>query len=136
MKKKTNKQERAYMGRVAELGCVICGGIPEIHHNTKNRGYGAKSSNYDIIPLCPLHHRGIDPKAETAEDFRKATQSGFHSAGDKTWQAKYGDQDDLVRKVRLKIYRPISRSSDPEAEAERIGKTVEELNNYILNNTE
>ena len=29
MKKKTTKQERVYMGRVAELGCIICGGIPE-----------------------------------------------------------------------------------------------------------
>jgi hypothetical protein len=120
MKKKASKQERAYMGRVAELGCIICGGIPEIHHNTKNRGYGAKSSNYDIMPLCVRHHRG---------------EEGIHHIGVKTWEAKYGDQDDLVNQVKLRVYAHILQSDYPEYEAERIGKTVKELENYILNNT-
>ena len=119
MKKKANKQERAYMGRVAELGCVICGGIPEIHHNTKNRGYGAKSSNYDIIPLCPHHHRG---------------EEGIHHIGVKTWEAKYGDQDDLVKEVKLTVYKDIDGSHYPKYYAEEIGKTVKELKSFILKN--
>jgi hypothetical protein len=119
---KANKQERAYMGRVAELGCaiLICGGIPEIHHNTKNRGYGAKSSNYDIMGLCPHHHRG---------------EEGIHHIGVKTWEAKYGDQDDLVKEVKLKVYEDILQNDYPEYEAERIGKSVRELEDFILNNT-
>ncbi len=120
MKKKANKQERAYMGRVAELGCLICGGIPEIHHNTKNRGYGAKSSNYDIMPLCVRHHRG---------------EEGIHHIGVKTWQEKFGDQDDLVKRVRLRIYADILQNDYEKHEAERIGKSVEEIENYILNNS-
>lgn len=120
MKKRASKEERAYMGMVAELGCLICGGIPEIHHNTKNRGYGAKSSNYDIIPICYKHHRG---------------EEGIHHIGVKTWEAKYGDQDDLVNQVKLRVYTHILQSDYPEYEAERIGKTVKELENYILNNT-
>jgi len=120
MKKKANKQERAYMGRVAELGCLICGGIPEIHHNTKNRGYGAKSSNYDIMPICPDHHRG---------------EEGIHHIGVKTWEDKYGDQDDLVKRVRLRIYADILQNDYEKHEAERIGKSVEEIENYILNNS-
>lgn len=120
MKKKANKQERAYMGRVAELGCLICGGIPEIHHNTKNRGYGAKSSNYDIMPLCVRHHRG---------------EEGIHHIGVKTWQEKFGDQDDLVKRVRLRIYADILQNDYEKHEAERIGKSVEEMENYILNNS-
>jgi len=120
MKKKVNKQERAYMGRVAELGCLICGGIPEIHHNTKNRGYGAKSSNYDIMPLCVRHHRG---------------EEGIHHIGVKTWQEKFGDQDDLVKRVRLRIYADILQNDYEKHEAERIGKSVEEIENYILNNS-
>ena len=119
MKKKATKQERAYMGRVAELGCVICGGIPEIHHNTKNRGYGAKSSNYDIIGLCPHHHRG---------------EEGIHHIGVKTWESKYDDQDNLVKNVKIIIYSDILQSDYPEYEAERIGKTVKELEDYILLN--
>ncbi len=117
---KATKQERAYMGRVAELGCLICGGIPEIHHNTKNRGYGAKSSNYDIIPLCPDHHRG---------------EEGIHHIGVKTWEDKYSDQDDLVKRVRLRIYADILQNDYEKHEAERIGKSVEEIENYILNNS-
>jgi len=120
MKKKANKQERAYTGRVAELGCLICGGIPEIHHNTKNRGYGAKSSNYDIMPICPDHHRG---------------EEGIHHIGVKTWEDKYGDQDDLVKRVRLRIYADILQNDYEKHEAERIGKSVEEIENYILNNS-
>lgn len=120
MKKKANKQERAYMGRVAELGCLICGGIPEIHHNTKNRGYGAKSSNYNIMPLCVRHHRG---------------EEGIHHIGVKTWQEKFGDQDDLVKRVRLRIYADILQNDYEKHEAERIGKSVEEIENYILNNS-
>ena len=117
---KATKQERAYMGRVAELGCLICGGIPEIHHNTKNRGYGTKSSNYDIMPLCPDHHRG---------------EEGINHIGVKTWEDKYGDQDDLVKRVRLRIYADILQNDYEKHEAERIGKSVEEIENYILNNS-
>jgi len=117
--KKATKQEQAYMGRVAELGCVICGGIPEIHHNTKNRGYGAKSSNYDIMPLCVHHHRG---------------EEGIHHIGVKTWEAKYGDQDDLVKQVKLKVYKDIDGSRYSKHYAEEIGKTVKELKSFILNN--
>jgi len=116
---KATKEERAYMGRVAELGCVICGGIPELHHNTKNRGYGAKSSNYDIMPICYKHHRG---------------EEGIHYIGVKTWEDKFGDQDDLVRQVRLRIYSQILQDDYPKYEAERIGKTTQEIENYILNN--
>jgi hypothetical protein len=119
MKKKTSKQERAYMGLVAELGCIICGGIPEIHHNTKNRGYGAKSSNYDIIPLCVRHHRG---------------EEGIHHIGVKTWQEKYKDQDDLVKVVKRSIYEYIDYNDYREYEAKRIGKSIEEIENYLLNN--
>ena len=117
MKKKTNKQERAYMGRVAELGCVICGGIPEIHHNTKNRGYGAKSSNYDIIPLAVRFHRG---------------EEGIHHIGVKTWEDKYSDQDDLVKQVKLRLYADRLQSYYPKYYAEEIGKSIKELENFIL----
>jgi hypothetical protein len=117
MKKKATKEERHYMGLVAGLGCKICGDLAEIHHNTKNRGYGAKSSNYDIMPLCPYHHRG---------------SNGIHHIGVKTWEAKYGDQDDLVNQVKLKIYSDILNSDYPDFEAKRIGRTKKKLEDYIL----
>ena len=48
---------KQYMGLVADQGCYICKQPAEIHHNTKNRAYSKKSSDFDIIPLCPNHHR-------------------------------------------------------------------------------
>lgn len=115
--KKATKEEKHYMGLVADLGCLICGGLAEIHHNTKNRGYGAKSSNYHIMPLCPNHHRG---------------SNGIHHIGVKTWEKKFRDQDEFVNQVKLKIYSDILNSDYPDFEAKRIGKTRKELEEYIL----
>jgi len=66
--RKTSKQaisaDRAHMGRVAAMGCVLCeflhgrDGTPaEVHHVRVRHGWG-RSSNMAVIPLCPLHHRG------------------------------------------------------------------------------
>ena len=55
--------ERAYMSRVADLGCILClklgtpGTPSELHHPRTGTGAGRKASNMDVIPLCPLHHR-------------------------------------------------------------------------------
>lgn len=90
-KKAATKEERAYMGKVAELGCLICMQPAEIHHKT-GAGMGRKSSNYDIMPLCPRHHR-----------------TGGHGyaihAGTKTWEAKYGPQDEHIKMTKRMIER-------------------------------
>lgn len=85
-KKKANKAERDYMGKVAALGCVICQGPAEVHH-IKTGQSGIRASNYDTIPLCPTHHR-----------------NGGHGvaihAGIQTWQKRYGQELDHLQKVR------------------------------------
>lgn len=59
----STKAEKAHMGRVASLGCVLClllgyGATPaECHHPRTGVGAGRKSSNLDVIGLCPQHHR-------------------------------------------------------------------------------
>lgn len=56
--------ERMHLNKVAELGCIACriNGHPdsraEIHHLRDGYGKGQRSSNYEVIPLCPAHHRG------------------------------------------------------------------------------
>ena len=56
------KAERAHMGRVAALSCVVCrnngidGSPAEVHH-IGNGTMGKRSSNYEVIPLCHAHHR-------------------------------------------------------------------------------
>jgi hypothetical protein len=47
---------------------------------------------------------------------------------------KYGDQDDLVKQVKLRVYADILQSDYPEYEAERIGKSARELESFILKN--
>ncbi len=67
-KKAPTKAESKHMERVASLGCIACQLIgfedtpAEIHHLRTNAGAGQRSSHYDVIPLCFLHHR-IDGNA-------------------------------------------------------------------------
>ncbi len=57
------KDERKYLSRIAELGCIICrrigyeGTLAEIHHPRSGVGMGKRSKHYDAIPVCPNHHR-------------------------------------------------------------------------------
>lgn len=60
------KVRKAHMARIAALGCIAClmdgyaGTPPELHHPRSGAGAGQKSSDMDVIPLCPPHHRGTD----------------------------------------------------------------------------
>jgi hypothetical protein len=63
MKTTKTKHEKLYMSKIADLGCIICSkmGFPnspaELHHIKDKTGMGRKASNFEIIPLCPRHHR-------------------------------------------------------------------------------
>ena len=48
---------KIHMGRVAELGCCICGRPAEVHHCRSYAGGWGKASDYHTIPLCPICHR-------------------------------------------------------------------------------
>ncbi len=60
----TTKAESKYMGRVAELGCVVCrmlgyGPTPaQVHHIRDGQGMAQRAQNFLTIPLCPEHHTG------------------------------------------------------------------------------
>jgi hypothetical protein len=75
------KDEKKYLAKVADLGCIICcrqdnAGTPaEIHHvRGIGLGMGVRSGHYDAIPLCPEHHRG---------------NTGYHGMGRKAFERKY-----------------------------------------------
>ena len=58
-KKVATKAERAYMSKVASLGCWICQMPCQVHHiRPIGLGIGRRSSHYDTIPLCNSHHVG------------------------------------------------------------------------------
>ena len=85
-KKAATVAERAHMGRVAALGCIICG-MPAQCHHINAKGMGMRSSNFEVIPLCANHHT-----------------DGGHGvaihAGKKTWESKYGLESELLAKTR------------------------------------
>lgn len=80
-KKAATRDEKRYMGRVAELGCALCrhlglGATPaELHHPRNGTGMGNRASHMDVVPLCPEHHRG---------------NTGIHGMGRKAFEREYG----------------------------------------------
>ena len=91
--KRATVAERAHMGVVAGLCCIVCrnlgyGDSPaEVHHVRYLAGGGQRSGNMDTIPLCPNHHRlggyGV----------------AFH-AGPEVWQQTYGAEADLLAQTK------------------------------------
>jgi len=89
----TTKAEKAHLDRVASIGCIVCWNESFVetpaccHHIRAGQGMSQRASNYEVIPLCPMHH-----------------QHGGHGvaihAGQKTWEAKYGTELDLLAQVR------------------------------------
>ena len=55
-KKPANKEEKARMGKVAQLPCCVCGDYPvEVHHITQ---CGRRLGHMFTLPLCTEDHRG------------------------------------------------------------------------------
>ncbi len=92
-KKRPNLAERKWMQQVADYGCVACeiDGLTrpaEIHHIRNHTGLGLRPSHYDIIPLCPIHHR--------------TGKISVH-LGKQAFEEKYGKQEYLAKQVRERI---------------------------------
>ena len=74
------------MRRVAALGCIVCGQGAVAHHIRylgAGGGIGLKCSDFETIPLCPMHH--------TDGGYGVA----FH-AGPAEWEKNFGRQIDLL----------------------------------------
>ena len=55
----TTAAERKWMGRVAQLSCLVCGceGV-HVHHIREGQGMGQRAQNWLTVPLCPECHTG------------------------------------------------------------------------------
>lgn len=89
----TTIAERKHMSAVAELGCAVCrrmgypGTPAELHHPRAGVGMGRKASNWDVLPLCPQHHRG---------------KTGVHGLGTKGFPKHWGfTEADLLEDTKL-----------------------------------
>ncbi len=98
MKKSATKEERAHMDRVSQLGCIVCRnlGYPDspagIHHIRASAGGGQRSSHYEVIPLCALHH------------LTGGYGVAFH-AGSECWQRAFGTEVELLLQVKTLLDR-------------------------------
>ncbi len=87
------KGERRYVGEVVSLGCIVCrregyGISPaEVHHPRFMAGMGQRGPHKSALPLCHLHHRNGGPGV------------ALH-AGQETWEAKFGTEEELVKAVK------------------------------------
>jgi hypothetical protein len=90
---KHTKAEQAHLDAVVRLGCIACrnaglGETPcEIHHVRFLAGAGQRSSHFDVLGLCPPHHR-----------------TGGHGVaihdGRETWESIHGTEADLLAQTR------------------------------------
>jgi len=87
-KKQANRAEKEHMGKVAEIGCIVClnEGHPEtpcnIHHIDRSRNH------YRVLPLCPRHH---------SVQFGGLGEA-IH-AGRQTWVSNHGTEQELLEQV-------------------------------------
>jgi hypothetical protein len=86
-KKKPGKtaEEKAYLNRVASLGCIICGKPANVHHI---RISGEPRDHKKTIPLCYDHHQG---------------KEGIHFLGKHVWRKKYGHELDYLKRVMVLV---------------------------------
>jgi hypothetical protein len=98
--KPASAAEKKHMSQVASLGCIIkditCGGRLELHHPT-GAGMAKRASHFDVIPLCFNHH-----SAQTPLPFGYSVHKGT-----KTFESRYGTQQELLEKVKSKLQRMI-----------------------------
>ena len=102
MKKSATKEEKAHMDAVSQLPCIVClnqglvtmhdHGSVTIHHIRASAGGGQRSSHFEVLPLCALHH------------LTGGFGTAYH-AGAETWQAKYGMETELLEQVRTLLDR-------------------------------
>ncbi len=100
-KKNLTAAEKRRFGKIADIPCPIpvkrkdgsitpCGSAVIIHHKT-GAGMGRKSSNYDVMGICPIHH--TDGGEGVA----------IH-AGVETWEKLYGTQNYWIEWTQDQIF--------------------------------
>lgn len=81
-----NKAEREHHARLRELGCIICGDDPGIHHC--ETGAGGRKDHMKVLPLCYYHHQG---------------EQGIHTLSRRVWQPIYGTEQELMEKANAQL---------------------------------
>ena len=75
-----NAMEKRHWTRVAEMGCLVCGGEATIHHVT---GYADRMgrlprSHQLVVPLCRHHHQAVWDNASLPQSVEMLGHQGFY----------------------------------------------------------
>ena len=82
------KAEKEHLRRVAEMGCYVCSRPAEIHHIRHQTGLAMRSSHYETIPLCKIHHR--------------LGKVSVH-LGKKEFVKRYGTEQQILAEIRRRL---------------------------------
>ena len=90
--KSANKQEKAWMSAICELGCCVCRNelglfSPAMPHHLSGRT--KEGAHYQTIPLCFLHHQSgrNDPECVSVHPYKAE------------FEKRYGKQAELLKQV-------------------------------------
>lgn len=82
-KRRPTKEEKAHMERVAQMGCLVCGGAATIHHVTATihglipLNEGPRRCHKRIVPLCCVHHQAVWDDASNPQSVERLGHHGF-----------------------------------------------------------
>lgn len=91
MAKSATAKEKRHLNKVASMGCIVCcnlglGETPAEIHHIGNGTMSKRASNYEAIPLCPIHHR--------TGGYGLAVHSGR-----KVWESAFGTEQELLEQT-------------------------------------
>ena len=93
------RDEKRHLDKVQGLGCMAgactnmrCGAPAEIHHIRTGKGMAQRATHFEVIPLCPDHHRN------------GGYGVALH-AGQQAWESIYGSELDLLNEVQRRLER-------------------------------
>ena len=86
------REAAEYMRAVKMLPCVICGrpGPNDAHHCQSGRFSKARSSDFDVISLCPPCHR-------------QEYGPGAYHYSKRAWEAAHGLDTDYIERTRAMV---------------------------------
>ena len=83
-----SEADKVWLSRIVSLGCIVpgCGRPACVHHPRFGQGKSQRAPDRLGLPICPDHHQN----------------GGFGvalHAGQKTWEAKFGTELELLERV-------------------------------------
>lgn len=88
---------KQYLAECARVPCAVCFAWPvHVHHCIMGRFSQSRSSDFDVIPLCPMHHTGLNPDNPAIHEERAL------------WEQRFGKDTDYIAYTRRATLGPMA----------------------------